>query len=106
MIECTNTQSFDEGENCVSTISMENVDLFHTLGSTMNLFLSDVILFGSNFKFLEIPIMLVDVLINFGVKNQVQQVSFKIPTQDLMLVLYYEFVDIIFYGYLYILEIK
>ena len=29
-IECTNTQSFEEGENCASTISVKHFDLFHT----------------------------------------------------------------------------
>ena len=43
MIECTNTQSFEEGENCAYTISME-----HTLGSDINLFGYDMILFGSD----------------------------------------------------------
>ena len=83
MIECTNTQSFEEGENCASTISVE-----HTLGSDMNLFgydmilfESDLILFGSGFKFQELSVMLVPSLINFGVKNQVPQVSFKIVAQ-------------------------
>ena len=33
MIECTNTQSFEEGEFCASTISVE-----HTLGYDMKLF--------------------------------------------------------------------
>ena len=46
MIACTNTQNFEEGENCASTISVE-----HTLGSDMNLFGYDIILFGSGFKF-------------------------------------------------------
>ena len=48
---------------------------------------------------------LVSGLINFGVKNQVPQSSFKIVASDLMSILFYEFDDIIFYGYLYILEI-
>ena len=43
MIERTNTQSFEEGENCASTILVE-----HTLGYDMNLFGYDMILFGSN----------------------------------------------------------
>ena len=53
MIACTNTQNFEEGENCASTISME-----HTLGSDMNLlgyymvlFGYDLILFSSSSKF-------------------------------------------------------
>ena len=44
----------------------------------------DMTLFGSNFKFQEPPVILVVVLINFGVKNQVPQVSFKIVVGDLM----------------------
>ena len=79
MIKCTNTQSFEEGENCATT-SVE-----HTLGYDMKLFGydmilvgSDLILFGLNFKFQEPSVMLVVVLIDFGVKNQVPQVSFKI----------------------------
>ena len=55
-----------------------------------------LILFGSNFKFQELPVMLVAVLINFGVKNQVPKVSFKIVVGDLMSVLSHEFYDIIF----------
>ena len=32
MIACTNTQSFEEGENCASTISVEHLEpLFHTI---------------------------------------------------------------------------
>ena len=46
IIACTNTQGFEEGENCAHTISME-----HTLGYDMNLFGSDMILIGSIFKF-------------------------------------------------------
>ena len=41
MIACTNTQNFEEGENCAYTISVKE-----TLGSDMNLFGSDMILFG------------------------------------------------------------
>ena len=78
VIVCTNSQSFGEGENCASTILVEHLDLFHTLGYNMKLFGSDITLFGSSFKFQEPPFMLVVVLINFGVKNQVPQVSFKI----------------------------
>ena len=91
MIACTNTQSFvEEGENCASTILVENLEyLFHTIESYMTLF-------SLNFKFQETPVMLVVVLINFGVKNQVPQVSFKIVAEDLMLVFSHEFVDIRF----------
>ena len=48
--------------------------------------------------------MLVVVLINFGVKNQVPQVSFKIFVGDLMSVFSHEFVDIIFCESLVIFE--
>ena len=50
MIKCTNTLSFEEGENCASTISVKHLDLFHTLGYDINLFGFDMILFGSSFK--------------------------------------------------------
>ena len=76
---------------------------FHTLGCDMKLFgydmilfLFDMILFFSSFKFQEPSFMLVAGLTNFGVTNQVPQVSFKLVAGDLMLVFYYEFVDIIF----------
>ena len=84
MIECTNTQSFEEGENCTSTILVKNLDLIHTLGYDMNLFGYYMILFGSFFKFQYLLVMLVVVLINFGVKNQIPQVSLKIVARDLM----------------------
>ena len=79
MVACTNTQCFvEEGENCASTVLVEHLEpLFHTLWY-------DMTLFGSNFKFQEPPVMLVVVLINFGVKNQVPRVSFKIVDGDLM----------------------
>ena len=70
--------------------------MLHTLGSDMKLFGSDMILFGSGFKFQEISVMLVSSLINFGVTNQVLQVSFKLDDGNLMLVFSYEFDDIIF----------
>ena len=44
--------------------------------------------------------MLVAILINFGVKNQVPKVPFKIAAGDLMSILFYEFDDIIFYVYM------
>ena len=53
-------------------------------GSDMILFVSDMILFGSGFKFQDILVMLVVSLNNFGVKNQVPQVSFKIAAWDLI----------------------
>ena len=106
MIACTNTQNFEEGENCASTISME-----HTLEYDMNLFGSDIILlgyflilFGSFFKSQELSVILVVVLINFGVKNQVPKISFKISVGALMSLFSHEFVDIIFFAYLDILE--
>ena len=48
---------------------------FHSFGSIVNLFrsdlLSDLILFGSNFKIQELSVMLVAALTNSSVKNQV-----------------------------------
>ena len=86
MIACTDTHGFEEGEKCAPTISVE-----HTLGYDMNLFGYDmilfgydIILFGSFFKFQELSLMIVAALINFGVKNQVSQVSFKIAAGDLI----------------------
>ena len=70
----------------------------------MNLFGSYMILFGSIFKFQEPPIILVVVLINFGVKNQVPKVSFKIVVGYLMLVFSHELDDIIFCEYLDIFQ--
>ena len=106
MIACTNTQSFvEEGEKCASTILVEHLEpLFHTLGSYITLFGSDMTLFGSNFKFQEPPVILVVVPVNFGVKNQVPHVSFKIVVGDLMLVFSPVFVDIRFCESLNILE--
>ena len=100
MIACTNTLSFvEEGENRASTISVEHLEtLFHTLVSDMNLFGSDMTLLCLNFKFQEPQVMLVVVLVNFGVKNQVPQVSFKIVVRDFMSVFSHEFSDIIFCG--------
>ena len=46
MIICTNTQNFEVGENCATTISVE-----HTLVYDMNLFGYDLTLFVSIFKF-------------------------------------------------------
>ena len=66
----------------------------------MNLFrsdlLSDLILFGSNFKIQELSVMLVAALTNFGVKNQVSQVFLKIAIGDLVLVSSYEVDNILF----------
>ena len=55
-----------------------------------------MILFGFHFKFQELPVMLVVVLINFCVKNQVPLVSFKIVVGVSMLVFSDEFADIRF----------
>ena len=66
-------------------------------GYDMILFGSDMTLFRSFFKFQDLSLMLtVASLINFGVKNQVPQVSFKLVVGDLMLVFSYECADIIF----------
>ena len=62
-------------------------------------------LFGLNFKFQETPVMLVDVLINFGVKNKVPQVSFKFVSWDSMSVFSHEFADIKICELLDILEV-
>ena len=97
MVACSNTRSFVEGENYASTILVEHWEpLFHTIVSDMTLFGYDMTLFGSNFKFQEPPVMLVAVFINFGVKNQVPQVSSKIVVGNSMLVFSHEFADIIF----------
>ena len=65
----------------------------------MNLFgsdlLSNLILFGSNFKIQELSVMLVAALTNFGVKNQVPQFLFKTAARDLVLVSSYEVADIL-----------
>ena len=77
---------------------MEHLEpLLHTLGY-------DLTLFGLNFKFEEPLVMLVVVLINFGVKNQVPRVYFKIVARDSMLVFSHEFYDIRFCESLDILE--
>ena len=55
---------------------------FHSFGSVMNLFrsdlISDLILFGSNFKIQELSVMVVAALTNSGVKNQVPNFSSKL----------------------------
>ena len=55
-------------------------------------------LFGSIFNFQELPFMLLAALINFGVKNQAPQVSFKFVVGNSMSVFSHEFTDIIFCG--------
>ena len=70
----------------------------------MILFGSDIILFGSIFQFHELLVLLVAGLMNFGVKNQVPKVSFKITARELTAVFCHKFDDIIFCQYLYILN--
>ena len=69
---------------------------FLTFVYDMKLFVSDLI-FGSIFQFQEPSFILLSGLINFGVTNQVPQVFFKLVAGHLMLVLSYEFADIIFF---------
>ena len=78
---------------------MEHLEpVFHTLRS-------DMTLFGSNFKFQEPIVMLVVVLINFGVKNQAPQVSFKnYAARDSMSVSYHKFVDMKYCDFMDILK--
>ena len=47
MIACTDTQGFEEGENCASTISVE-----HNLRSDMEFIGSDMILIGSRVHYI------------------------------------------------------
>ena len=72
---------------------------FHSFGSVVNLFrsdlISDLILFGSNFKIQELSVMLVAALTNSGVKNLVPQFFFKFVDGDLVLVSSYEVADIL-----------
>ena len=70
----------------------------------MKLFQYYMTLFGSIFKFQYPRVMLVVVLINFGVKNQVPKVYFKIVPRDLISVFSHEFAHIIFYESMVILE--
>ena len=53
-------------------------------GSDMILFGSDMILIGSIFQVHDPLVLLVAIVINFGVKKQVPQVSFKIVAGDLI----------------------
>ena len=73
---------------------------FHSFWSIVNLFrsdlISDLILFGSNFKIQELSVMLVAALTNSGVKNQVPHFLFKTANGDLVLVSSYEVADILF----------
>ena len=54
MIECTNTQSFEERENYASTISVEHLDLFHIPGYDMKLFGYNMILFVENIVVIDV----------------------------------------------------
>ena len=74
-------------------------------GYDMILFGSNMILIGSSFQFQDLPVLLVAGLINFGVKNQVPKVSFKITARELMSIFSHKFADIIFCEYLDSLEI-
>ena len=80
---------------------------FHSFGSILNLFRSDLlfdmILFGSYFKIQKLSVMLVAALTNFGVKNQVPQ-FFNFAAGDLVLVSSYEVAGILFCESLYIFE--
>ena len=58
--------------------------------------ISDLILFGSNFKIQKPSVLLVAALTNFDVKNQVPQFFLKIAARDLVLVSSYEVADILF----------
>ena len=71
----------------------------------MKIFGSNMILFGSSFKFQEPLVILLVVLINFGVKSQVPKVCFKIVVGDLMSIFSHDFDDIIFFESLDIWEI-
>ena len=99
LITCTNYQSFvEEGEHCAFSISVVHLEpLFLIIGS-------NITLFGSNFKFQDLLVMLVTILISIGVKNQTPQVRFKIFAGDSMSVSSHEFVDIKFCESLDILE--
>ena len=81
---------------------------FHSFGSVVNLFRSDLhsdlILFCSYFKIQELSVMLVAALTNSGVKNQVPQFFFKFAYGDLVLVSSCEVADILFYESLDISE--
>ena len=94
-IACTENQNFEEGENCASTVSVEQ-----SFGSDMNLFqyelFYDLVICELGFNIQELSVLLITGFINFGVTNQAPQVSFNFVVEDSMLVLSYEFYDIIF----------
>ena len=68
------------------------------------IFFSDLIIFGSDFKFQELLVLLITGFINFGVTNQALQVSFNFVVEDSMSVLSYEVADIRFCELLVIAE--
>ena len=63
-----------------------------------------LILFGSNFRFQELLVILAVALTNLSVKNQVPQVFFKFVVGDLVLVSSYEVANILFCDSLTIYE--
>ena len=67
--------------------------------SNVILFRSDIILLGSIFQVHEPSVLLVVVLINFGVKKQVPQVSFKIVVGDLISLNTFKY-DVELFGYI------
>ena len=83
MIACTHTQNFEKGENCASTISMED-----TLGYDL---FSDMIIFDPGFNIQEVSVFLVTGFMSFDMTNQAPQVSLNFVVEDSMLVLSYEF---------------
>ena len=74
----------------------------------MNIFgsdlFSDMIIFDSGYNIQDILVFLITGFSNFGVTNQAPQVSFNFVVEDSMLVLSYEFADIIFCELLDIFE--
>ena len=88
----------------VSQVSYKTVvgDLisFHSFGSVVKLFrsdlISDMILFLSYFKIQYLSVMLVASLTDSDVKNQVPHFLFKTADGDLVLVSSYEVADILF----------
>ena len=65
MIACTNIQNFEKGENCASTILVEQ-----TLGSDMNVIGFDMILFRSDLIFLGSEFQ-----VNIGRRKHIQGVK-------------------------------
>ena len=79
-----------------------------SFGSDMKIFgshlFSDLIICDSSFNIQYIWVFLITGFTNFGVTNQAPQVSFNFVVEDSMLVLSYEFDDIIFFKLLDIYE--